>query len=449
MTRKLLAIILIISLLPLSAQGIEKTRKVKKRKNPPTTEAVVDSALSVRKVVRLLNPTPEIELGTSVTGIHMSQPPEHLTTKTQYADSIGLLRPTPSWLRQYLSSLIRGNVDRTHEKRFDVSFGLSPSYTREASFGIGAMATGLYRMNRQDSILQPSDVFASINCSLNGFYVLTFKGNNIFPDGKSRLSYKLELYRKRLDFWGLNSEETAKNPKSKYDRRQIDLQVEYIRHMARIFYFGPQLRCDYTDARNIDNLAYMLGERHQYYVTGVGVSFEFDTRDNLVTPTRGWHLAYKPMLFWKCLGSAPASFFRHTIIFNVYKKLWRGSVLAYDLYSVIQTSHAPWTMREMVASDGIRMRGYYMGSYIDNNQVATQIELRQHVWRRLGFTAWVGGATVFSSIRNYTNRDIRPEWLHNFGLGLRFEIKHNVNARIDYGFGQHTSGILFAVGEAF
>lgn len=45
--------------------------------------------------------------------------------------------------------------------------------------------------------------------------------------------------------------------------------------------------------------------------------------------------------------------------------------------------------------------------------------------------------------------DIKPEWLPNFGIGLRFEFKHNVNARIDYGFGRHTSGLLFAIGEAF
>lgn len=45
-------------------------------------------------------------------------------------------------------------------------------------------------------------------------------------------------------------------------------------------------------------------------------------------------------------------------------------------------------MREMIAADGSRMRGYYMGSYIDNNQIATQIELRQHIWDRFGIVAW-------------------------------------------------------------
>ena len=106
-------------------------------------------------------------------------------------------------------------------------------------------------------------------------------------------------------------------------------------------------------------------------------------------------------------------------------------------------------MREMVASDGIRMRGYYMGSYIDNSQVAFQTEVRQNIYKRLGAVGWVGGATVFSSLGDFNNPDMRPKFLFNWGVGLRFEFKHNVNVRIDYGFGPHYSGLVFAVGEAF
>lgn len=370
-------------------------------------------------------------------------------SKTIYADSIIVVRKTPKWLRQYISSLIRGNIDRTREKTVDMSFAATPSYTREAGFGIGAAATGLYRVDRNDTLPNPSDFFASFNASLNGFYVFTFKGNHLFPDNRSRISYKTEIYSKQLDFWGITSEETARNPQSKYNRRQIDLQAEYIYKINRNFYAGAQLRCNYTDAVEIRNPEYLLGENHQYYVTGFGLSFEFDTRDNLVTPTRGVHIAYKPMIFPKFTGNARSTFFSHNFIVNYYQKMWKGSVLAFDWYTKLNSTKTPWTMREMLASDGIRMRGYYMGSTIDNNQIAAQIEYRQHVWNRLGFTAWVGGATVFSAFEEFERNKIEPEWLHNFGVGLRFEFKHNVNARIDFGFGEGTKGILFAIGEAF
>lgn len=344
---------------------------------------------------------------------------------------------------------MRGNVDRTHEKKFDVGFGVAPSYTREAGFGIGGVMTGLYRVNRNDSTMQPSDVYASINASYNGFFVFTLKGNHLFPDHKSRLSYKAELYRKRLDFWGITSEETARNPKSQYDRRQIDLQAEYIYKVNRNFYAGFQFRSDYTDAVNIKNPEYLLGERNQYYVTGLGLSFEYDTRDNLVTPTRGIHLAYKPMIYPQFIGNAGKTFHSHNIIANGYFKMWKGSVLAIDWYTKLNSHYTPWTMREMLASDGIRMRGYYMGSTIDNNQITAQVEYRQHVWDRFGFVVWGGGATLFSDFDDLKTHRTKPEWLYNFGAGLRIEFKHNVNIRIDWGFGQNTNGILFAIGEAF
>lgn len=375
--------------------------------------------------------------------------PASIKSKTEYADSIKVLRKTPNWFKEYLSSLMRGHVDRTREKKVDVSFVVTPSYSREGGFGIGGGFTGLYRYDMNDTLANPSDFLATINATLKGFYVLSIKGNNLFPDNRSRLSYKLELYDKALDFWGVTSEETAKNPKSKYNRRQIDLQTEFIYKIKHNFYAGLQLRCNYTDARDVWNIDYLLGENKQYYVTGLGLSFEFDSRDNFLTPTKGVHFAYQPMAFFKGLGNAPKSFFSHTFIANYYQRLWHGSVLALDGYMKLNSPATPWTMREMIAADGSRMRGYYMGSCIDNNQIATQIELRQHIWDRFGFAMWGGNSLIFSSFKQLTKQDIKPEWLYNFGIGLRFEFKHNVNVRIDYGFGEGTSGILFAIGEAF
>lgn len=364
-------------------------------------------------------------------------------------ESLPYMDQAPQWVRNYMNSFFRGNIDRTREKKLDLSFGISPSYTREASFGIGALCTGLYRVDRNDTLKLPSDIYACLNASLNGFFVLTLKGNNLFPDDRSRLSYRFEAYRKRLDFWGITSEETGNNTKSRYDRRQIDLQLEYNYRLTHSLFAGVHFRSNYTDARNMLNPEYLLGERPQIYVTGLGASLEIDSRNSLLTPTKGVHLSYMIMMFPKLLGNAPSFFNSHRFIANAYVGAWKGSTFAFDLYTKINSSRAPWSMREMVAADGIRMRGYYMGSYIDNSQIAFQTELRQNIWKRLGFVVWGGFATVFSSLKDLSKKEIRPEWLPNCGFGLRFEFKHKVNARMDFGIGRHTSGLVFAVGEAF
>lgn len=291
-------------------------------------------------------------------------------------------------------------------------------------------------------------MFASINASINGFYVFTVKGNSLFSDNRSRINYKLEVYKKHLDFWGIKTEETANNPASTYDRRQIDLDIKYVYRLTHALFIGANLKSDYTDARNLSRPEYLLGERAQCYVTGLGVSLEIDSRDNLVTPTRGIY-RFPAHVYPKFLGNAPSFFNSNEIVANTYVRGWEGSVIAFDLRGKFNSSKAPWTMREMIAADGIRMRGYYMGAYMDNSQITAQTELRQHLYRRLGMTLWVGGATLFSSLKDFRHKEIKPEWVYNWGIGLRFEFKHNVNARIDYGFGKNTSGIVFAIGEAF
>ena len=59
--------------------------------------------------------------------------------------------------KKYWHSLVHGNVDRTHEKKVDMSYAVAPCYAREGGVGIGGGATGLYRLDCRDSTMQPSD----------------------------------------------------------------------------------------------------------------------------------------------------------------------------------------------------------------------------------------------------------------------------------------------------
>lgn len=43
--------------------------------------------------------------------------------------------------KKYWNSLVNGNVDRTYEKKVDMSYAVAPCYTREGGVGIGVGAT--------------------------------------------------------------------------------------------------------------------------------------------------------------------------------------------------------------------------------------------------------------------------------------------------------------------
>lgn len=345
----------------------------------------------------------------------------------------------------FLKAIFQGNVDRTFEKKFDISFLASPSYTREASFGIGALASGLYRVDRTDSIMPPSDVSISLNASLTGFYAIALKGNHYFKGNRARLSYVAKFTTKPLDFWGISYEACAVNPVIEYTRREMFINTNYVYRLIDALYAGGALDFAYTNVTKIDDISYLEGEKRKYAFTGMGVSLQYDTRDFIPNPTRGMHVMIREVLFPQVLGNYNKTLFRTTLLADFYFRPWKSGIIATDVYAQFNSSRSPWTLREQLGTGGSRMRGYYGGRYIDNNIVSGQIELRQRIISRLGFTTWAGGGTVFPQIKKFEWSQILP----NYGIGLRIEFKRNVNARIDYGFGKQTGGFVFSVGEAF
>lgn len=346
--------------------------------------------------------------------------------------------------KKYWNSLVNGNVDRTFKKKIDMSYIIAPCYTREGSFGVGGAATGLYRLDRKDSIMQPSDISLSGSATIKGFYGITVRGNNNFKGNKSRLSYHLQFQNKNLDFWGVSYDACNQNPISGYKRQMIKWESDYVYKLTKNLHLGAALNLNYTKASNIITPTYLEGQKDSYFFTGIGVSVSYDTRDFILNPKRGVYFMVKEIYYPNFASTHDKDIFGTTVIFDCYQKAWNGSVFAFDLYGQFN-GDVPWALREELGSGTSRMRGYYAGRYIDNNQISAQLELRQHIYSRIGCVVWAGGGTVFPSLDKLKWKNILP----NYGLGLRIEFKHNVNIRIDYGFGKETAGFVFQFAEAF
>lgn len=357
------------------------------------------------------------------------------------ADSLPIVRGFPALIRRFVNSWTMAREDRTRSLRIDMSYALSPSYTREASFGIGGTVTGLFRIDRRDTLPQPSMIFATAYASLNGFYVVRTRSNIYFPDNRNRLNFEVEASRKALHLWGFNLDDCDRNGRMKYSRRTINAEAAATHRFGRALFLGMGIRLNYTDARSLPQHDLLPGERRQYFVSGTGPVMRYDSRDVATSPTRGIYATYEPLFFPAFTGNLHRWFHTHRIVFDTYHPVWPGAVLAVDIYGRFTSGNTPWTLREMIAADGIRMRGYYMGVYTAHHQMAAQAELRQHLFDRLGASLWIGGADMFE----HGHHKLLP----NGGVGLRILFKPRVSGRIDIGFGRHTTGVLFSVGEAF
>lgn len=344
----------------------------------------------------------------------------------------------------FLRRMFAGHVDRTFEKPVDFSAVIVPSFSREGSVGLGGMAAALYRLDRKDSMMQPSDVSLSANASIRGFFYVAILGNTYFKGRKSRINYELSFSQKKLDFWGIDYDSCAMRPAIEYTRWKILANAYYDYQVVKNFYIGAALNFSYASVRQIDDERYLDGQDRSYVITGMGLSVQYDSRDYIGNPTRGFNILLRQMVYPEPFGNTGRTLWRTTFIGDYYRKLWRGAVLGIDLYGELNSSDSPWPLRE--EAGGIyRLRGYYAGRYMDNNMLSAQVELRQKLVWRVGVAVFAGCGSVFPSFRELRWDMVLP----TYGLGLRFEFKHNMNLRVDYGFGRGTSGFVVSLGESF
>ena len=111
-------------------------------------------------------------------------------TTMQHKDSTVQKR---TFFKKFLDYFNDANKDKNH-KKFDFSIIGGPHYSTDTKLGLGLVAAGLYRTDRNDMLLPPSNVSLFGDVSTVGFYMLGIRGTHIFPQDKYRLDYTLYFY---------------------------------------------------------------------------------------------------------------------------------------------------------------------------------------------------------------------------------------------------------------
>ena len=330
------------------------------------------------------------------------------------------------------------------DKKFDFSIIGGPFYSNDVKVGLGLVASGLYRVDRSDTLLQPSNVSLFSSVATSGFYMVGIRGTNIFPRDRYRLNYLLYTFSFPSAFWGIGYDMAADNANaSQYTRKQNQVKVDFQFRIAKNLYLGPLASFDYVDGLRFDRPELLLGQDASVLSFGMGFVLNYDSRDVMTNAYKGWYVRLEQYANPKWLGNKYA-YGRTDLIVDFYQKLWKGAVLAFDFHTQHNYGDVPWTMMAKLGGS-YRMRGYYEGRYRDNNLTEIQMELRQHIYNRHGLAAWVGAGNVYKDFKTF-------RWGHtlpNYGIGYRWEFKKRVNVRLDYGFGKGQNGVLFQINEAF
>lgn len=336
--------------------------------------------------------------------------------------------------------MLGGNVDRTYTRKFDLSGAAVPRYSYEGGIGIGALLAASYRLDRADSSLLPSDVALEGNVEWRGFFYVGLSGHTYFPGHRHRFSYEACFEQQNTDFWGITYDACARNPVSSFRRWNVNGKLNYDYQFLPDFYVGAVADLSYSLAKDgtIGAPGYFEGQDTWYCHAGLGLSLQYDSRDFPLYPDRGWNVYVRPMIYPSFMGSSGRTLWKLMLNVNYFQWLWRGAVLAFDLYAENGSRNLPWPMRQMAGGEK-RLRGYYLGRYTDNNLFSFQAELRQKLFWRIGIVLFGGFGSVYPSLSELRGDMLLP----TYGIGLRFEFKKGLNVRVDYALGKESwrSGI--------
>lgn len=361
------------------------------------------------------------------------------------ADSLaGTTEQRPGLVKRILNYFGKANKGKDSGS-MDFSIIGGPYYTSDIGVGIGLVASGLYGSGVSDTLIPPSNFGIFGKISTKGFATIGVDGTHISHSDSYRITYLAEFLADPSDYWGIGYE-MGNNPANESSMKRIGLTANcaMLFNICPRLYVGPMVAVDYIHAFEIERRDLLDGMRSTTWSYGAGFALSYDSRDVLTNPHRGIYASLTQCFRPRFIGNKYA-FSSTDLQFDIYRGLWKGSILAFDLRSQLNFGHHSWHMMAKTGGSHF-MRGYYEGRYRDKHMMAAQLELRQHVWRRNGVVIWGGVATVFDRLSDVMMRRLLP----NVGAGYRWEFKKDVNVRFDAGLGKSGQwGFMFGINEAF
>lgn len=328
-----------------------------------------------------------------------------------------------------------------------------PSYTPEASFGVGGAVLASFKMNKRDTISQRSFLPVGLNLSVNGTIVVAGAGTFFFNENKFRIYANYGYRNEPAHYYGIGIEEADNTLRSdsttKYHRSYFQIYPRFVWEIRPNFYVGGLFDLNFTNTTDINpEMAedpYFLKYKSKYLNVGIGGLVQYDTRDDVATPSRGLLLSTNFKLFGKYLGGA----YNYEILeleYRQFKNIFRPrSTLAWIAKTQIGFGDIPYSELPTFGSP-FDLRGYYIGKYRDKSMAYGIVEYRHmlgsmekyksgNFWAKCGFVVWGGTGTVGETPFDWN------KWKFNFGAGIRFQMQPGKNFRLDIGKGVGESGV--------
>jgi len=321
-------------------------------------------------------------------------------------------------------------------------------FTPDTKFGGGAGGLSTFNFPKDTLGARRSSVtVGAVYTQLN--QLLLYFPFQLFPNNQHYwVSGEVGYYRYLFNYFGTGN---GFSPDfiEKYDATFPRIRLNFSKKISPGLYAGLRYAYDDFTFTRID----LGGELDRNTVvganggriSGVGAGINYDTRNSLFFPTRGWLLDASIYGESRVTGSQ-FSYRRFSADASHYWEIGKKGVFALNGVSVFSFGEVPFHQMPVIGGTK-RLRGYFEGKYRDNHLLVLQAEYRQPLFWRLGAVVFGGVGLVSDRFENFALRHTRP----HAGTGLRFTIDkaQKINIRADYGWGYQSSGFYLTFGEAF
>lgn len=322
--------------------------------------------------------------------------------------------------------------------------------TPETGWAYGLSASANFKTTyKNDSLTRTSVITAMGIFSERQQNIQALDATIYFPKEKYILYFNSSHTYFPDNFWGIG-QYSRNNDLERYVFEQLSISAHFKRKFLKHTFFGilgdyqNLFKLQYNQGGLMDSL-FFYGKSN-YYVTGIGLSASYDTRNSTFWPTKGVFLQTQFTSYNNELASS-YSFNKWMTELRVFKQLTKGHILACQLYNYSTFGETPYRLMATLGGAG-NLRGFYQGRYRDNSMCSAILEYRAHIYWRISACVFGGVGDVYNKSKDLNTSSLKG----SFGAGIRLSIleKDKLNLRVDYGYSDnYNRGIYVTIGECF
>ncbi len=322
-------------------------------------------------------------------------------------------------------------------------------FSPETDWAFGAAGVYNWRIKKGEEANDPSQLQLGFAYTLNKQFLAYLPFQLNWKNNTNRLYGELGYYKYSYFFFGIGNDQIDTEGELfgvDYPR----IRINALRKIKPNLYVGLQYAMDwstitFTEENGLLESNNTIGVEGGP-ISGLGLVANYDSRDFLFNPTKGWFVETGFTPFSKVFGSDYE--YTKLRIDAAYYKSFGKHTLAFNAIGEFNNGDAPFNQMALMGGNK-RQRGFYEGRYRDNQMLVFQAEYRLPLFWKLGMVVFGGVGQVAPDINGFDLSGFK----YTVGTGLRVMLlkEDRINLRVDVGWGQFEPSPEFyiTVGEAF